>query len=49
MLITKNKSHRKILNNKGPITDPFGTPNKIYVSRSHRRAVSLSTVRGKDS
>ena len=27
--IIPNKSHRKILHNKGPRIDPFGTPNKI--------------------
>ena len=28
-VIMKSKSHRKMLNNKGPIMDPWGIPNKI--------------------
>ena len=28
--IMKNKSHKKILNKRGPKIDPGGTPNKIY-------------------
>ena len=27
--VMKNRSHRKMWNNKGPRMDPCGTPNKI--------------------